>query len=207
MRYWVAAALCAATMMSACVSQAAEENVALKLNERDREYRNTGTITLRDPITGALLGSYEFATGGFGRGSAPFGTYELGAFRDTNDDPRRIGARWMIKQLGQSEDGEAYDPRVKGVRTALELHSAHHFTGTEGCIAVLGGQEVWEEFMRNLHHIIEEAGQVVFTLEGNPEAAPPASEPTPVAARHDHDEGPRKRAMHRRDNRVALGGG
>lgn len=207
MRYWVAAALCAATMMSACVSQAAEENVALKLNERDREYRNTGTITLRDPITGALLGSYEFATGGFGRGSAPFGTYELGAFRDTNDDPRRIGARWMIKQLGQSEDGEAYDPRVKGVRTALELHSAHHFTGTEGCIAVLGGQEVWEEFMRNLHHIIEEAGQVVFTLKGNPESAPPASEPTPVAAHHDHDDGPRKRAMHRRDNRVALGGG
>jgi hypothetical protein len=207
MRYWVAAALCAATMMSACVSQAAEENVALKLNERDREYRNTGTITLRDPITGALLGSYEFATGGFGRGSAPFGTYELGAFRDTNDDPRRIGARWMIKQLGQSEDGEAYDPRVKGVRTALELHSAHHFTGTEGCIAVLGGQEVWEEFMRNLHHIIEEAGQVVFTLEGNPKAAPPASEPTPVAAHHDHDDGPRKRAMRRRDNRVALGGG
>ncbi len=63
MRYWIAAALCAATMMSACVSQAADGTVAVKLNERDREYRNTGTIILRDPITGALLGSYEFATG------------------------------------------------------------------------------------------------------------------------------------------------
>jgi hypothetical protein len=41
MRYWIAAALCAATMMSACVSQAADENVAVKLNERDREYRKS----------------------------------------------------------------------------------------------------------------------------------------------------------------------
>ena len=207
MRYWVAAALCAATMMSACVSQAADESVAVKMNERDREYRNTGTITLRDPVTGALLGSYEFATGGFGRGSAPFGTYELGAFRGTNDDPRRIGPRWMIKQLGQAEDGEAYDPRVRATRTALELHSAHHFTGTLGCIAVLGGPEVWEEFMRNLLHIIDEGGQVVFTLAGNPDAAQPASERIPVATGRDHDEAPRKRAQHRRDSRVALSGG
>ena len=173
MRYWIAAALCAATMMSACVSQAADGTVAVKLNERDREYRNTGTITLRDPITGALLGSYEFATGGFGRGSAPFGTYELGAFRGRNDDPHRIGPRWMIKQQGQSEDGEAYDPRVNRVRTSLELHSARRTPGSQGCIAVLGGPEVWAEFMNNLHHIIDEIGQVVFTLEGNPEAAPP----------------------------------
>jgi hypothetical protein len=94
---------------------------------------------------------------------------------------------------------------VKVVRTALELHSAHHFTGSQGCIAVIGGPEVWEEFMHNLHHIIDEAGQVMFTLEGNPEAAPPASEPIPVAT--SHDEAPRKRALHRGDNRVALGGG
>ena len=59
--------------------------------------------------------------------------------------------------------------------------------------------------MHNLHHIIEEAGQVVFTLEGNPEAAPPVSEPIPVAT--GRNEAPRKRATQRRDNRVALGGG
>jgi hypothetical protein len=60
--------------------------------------------------------------------------------------------------------------------------------------------------MHNLHHIIDEIGQVVFTLEGNPEAAPP-SDPVPVAAGRDHDEGPRKRVTHHRDSRVALGGG
>ncbi len=204
MRYWIAAALCAATMTSASSNLATADSFAIKLNERDREYRNTGYITLRDPTTGDFLGSYEFATGGFGRGSAPFGTYEVGAFRGTNDDPRHIGARWMIKQQGQSEEGQAYDPRVKRVRTALELHSAHRVNGTQGCIAVLGGPEVWEEFMHNLHHIIDEVGQVVFTLDGNPDAAPPANEPIPVAA--GHDTGPGKRPLHR-DNRVALGGG
>jgi hypothetical protein len=164
-------------MISASVNRATAESFAIKLNEQDREYRNTGTITLRDPITGALLGRYEFATGGFGRGGAPFGTYELGAFRDTNDDPHRIGPRWMIKQQGQSEDGHAYDPRLKGIRTGLELHSAGRLRGSQGCIAVLGGPKVWEEFMYNLNHIISEVGQVAFTLVGNPEPVLAAGEP------------------------------
>lgn len=176
MRYWVAAAFCAG-MMSASVNRAAAESFAIKLNEQDREYRNTGFITLRDPRTRSLLGSYNFVTGGFGRGSAPFGTYELGAFRGANDDPQHIGPRWMIKQQGQSEDGHAYDPRLKGIRTGLELHSAGRLRGSQGCIAVLGGPEVWEEFMYNLNHIIHEVGQVAFTLVGNPEPVPAAGEP------------------------------
>lgn len=176
MRYWVTAAFCTA-MMSASVNRAAAESFAIKLNERDRQYRNTGFITLIDPTTGALLGSYKFATGGSGRGSAPFGSYELGAFRGANDDPQHIGPRWMIKQQGQSEDGHAYDPRLKGVRTGLELHSAGRLRGSQGCIAVLGGPEVWEEFMYNLNHIIKEVGRVAFTLVGNSELAPAAGEP------------------------------
>jgi len=176
MRYWVAAVFCAA-MMSASVNLAAAESFAIKLNEQDREYRNSGFITLRDPTTGALLGTYKFVTGGFGRGSAPFGTYELGAFRGTNDDPLHIGPRWMIKQQGQSEDGRAYDPQLKGIRTGLELHSAGRLLGSQGCIAVLGGPEVWEEFMYNLNHIINEVGPVAFTLVGNLEPATAAGEP------------------------------
>jgi hypothetical protein len=176
MRYWVAAAFCAA-MISASVNRAAAESFTIKLNEQDREYRNTGFITLRDPTTHSLLGSYKFVTGGFGRGSVPFGTYEIGAFRGTNDDPRHIGPRWMIKQQGQSEDGHAYDPRLKGIRTGLELHSAGRLRGSQGCIAVFGGPEVWEEFMYNLNHIINEVGQVAFTLVGNPEPALAAGEP------------------------------
>jgi hypothetical protein len=156
---------------------ASAENFAVQLNERDREYRNTGTITLRDPTTGDVLGVYEFATGGFGRGSAPFGTYEIGAFRGAADDPHRLGPRWMIRQLGQSDDGEAYDPRLNKTRTALELHAARQRPGSQGCIAVLGGPEVWRDFMSNLRYIINEAKSVMFTLAGKSDAQPAASEP------------------------------
>jgi hypothetical protein len=176
MRYWAAAVL-SATMMSGSVNRAAAETFAITLNEQKREYRNTGFITLRDPLTHSLLGSYKFVTGGFGRGSAPFGSYELGAFRGTNDDPHHIGQRWMIKQQGQSEDGHAYDPRLKGVRTELELHSAGRLRGSQGCIAVFGGPEVWKEFMDNLNHIISEANQVAFTVVGNSQPVSTASEP------------------------------
>jgi hypothetical protein len=183
MRYWVAAAVCAATIACDLTSALAADAFIVQLNERDRGYRNTGTITLRDPVSDTVLGSYDFATGGFGRGSAPFGVYEVGMFRDTNDDPHRIGPRWMIRQQGQTDDGQAYDPRVNDVRTSLELHAAKRHPGTKGCIGVLGGERVWEEFVRNLAHIIDRVGQVVFTLAGNPAGLPAAAEPTSSAPR------------------------
>lgn len=186
MRYWVAAAVCAATIACDLTRASAADAFLVQLNERDRGYRNTGTITLRDPVSDAVLGSYDFATGGFGRGSAPFGVYELGMFRDTNDDPHRIGPRWMIRQEGQPEDGQAYDPRVNDVRTSLELHAAKRRPGTKGCIGVLGGERVWEDFIRNLTRIVDQVGRVVFTLAGNPEGAPAAAaEPVSIAARSD----------------------
>lgn len=183
MRYWVAAALCAATIASDSTHASAADAFAVQLNEQDRGYRNTGTITLRDPVSDAVLGSYDFATGGFGRGSAPFGVYELGTFRDANDDPHHIGPRWMIRQQGRTEDGQAYDPRVEDVRTQLELHAAKRRPGTKGCIGVLGGERVWQEFMRNLTHIINQVGQVVFTLAGNPMGTSAAAEPMSNATR------------------------
>jgi hypothetical protein len=183
MRYWVAAAVSAATIACDLSHACAADAFIVELNERDRGYRNTGTITLRDPATDAVLGSYDFATGGFGRGSAPFGIYELGMFRDVNDDPHHIGPRWMIRQRGQTEDGQAYDPRLDDVRTALELHAAPRRAGTKGCIGVLGDEHVWQDFMRNLTHIISQVGQLVFTLAGNPLGTPAAAEPMSSAAR------------------------
>ena len=183
MRYWVAAAVCAATIACNLTRASAADAFIVQLNERDREYRNTGTITLRGPASDAVLGSYDFATGGFGRGSAPFGICELGMFRDANDDPHNIGPRWMIRQQGQREDGEAYDPKLDDVRTALELHAAKRSPGTKGCIGVLGGERVWQEFMHNLTHIISQVGRVVFTVAGNPLGAPAAGEPVSNAAR------------------------
>src|SRR5262245_7341500 len=200
MRYWVAAALWAATIASDSTHASAADAFAVQLNDQDRGSRNTGTITLRDPASDAVLGSYDFATGGFGRGSATFGVYELGAFREINDDPHRIGPRWLIRTQGQTEDGQACAPRVKDVRTSLELHAAKRHPGTKGCLGVLGGERVWEEFVRNLAHIIDQVGQVVFTLAGNPEGAAVA-EPVSIAARSDTTRV--LRVSHRRKARPA----
>jgi len=194
MRHWIATALCAATIACILVSAATADTFVVQLNERDRQYRNTGVIILRDPMSETVLGTYEFATGGHGRGSAPFGLYEIGAFRGVNDDPHHIGSRWMIRQLGQPEDGQAYDPRLKDTRTQLELHAAKRRAGTYGCIAVLGGQSVWNDFMRNLGQILNQVGRVAFVLTGNPQAAPATAESVSFSAAPAH--APRKRGLH-----------
>jgi len=48
---------------------------------------------------------------------------------------------------------------------------------------VLGGPDVWQDFMRNLNHIINGAQQVVFTLAGNSDAVPATGE---LALRNGH---------------------
>ena len=41
---------------------------------------------------------------------------------------------------------------------------------------MLGGPEVWQDFMRNLNHIIDQSKRVIFTLAGNLDALPAGSE-------------------------------
>jgi hypothetical protein len=125
-------------------------------------YFNSGEITLRDPVSDKVLGKYQFVSGGFGRGSAPFGHYEIGAFR--NDG--WIGPRWEIRQRGL-EDGEAWDSRIRDMRTGIELHMMHgpgHIKGTLGCIGVLGGPKVWAEFRKHLNYIRNLIGVIKFDL-------------------------------------------
>jgi hypothetical protein len=42
-------------------------------NTGERAYKNQGSLVLRDPKTGAVLGSYPYVTGGGGKGSLPEG--------------------------------------------------------------------------------------------------------------------------------------
>lgn len=125
-----------------------------------RGYFYGGTITLRDPDTGLLIGTYRFGTGGAARGSAPFGEYVLGEYRQDG----WIGRRWNLRQPGWDE-GEVWDPRLKDVRTWIELHMAHTATGaTFGCISVLGGEEVWARFVGQMQGLVARLGQVRFTV-------------------------------------------
>ena len=142
------------------------QSITVTLNEQSRSYRNTGTISLR--YGEGVPTSYRFATGGFGRGSAPFGFYVIGAFRGLDDDPNNIGPRWMLRGPKAKDDGDSYDPKLGDMRYYIELHRARRSSGTQGCLGVLTDADGWKDFMAKLNLIIAQGGPVAFILEGNP---------------------------------------
>lgn len=145
--------------------------ITVTLAQKAKAHRNSGVITLRDPFEDTVLGEYRFVTGGSGRGSAPFGTYEIGTYRDDpgtsfTKDTREFRRRWMIRQVGLG-DGEATDRG--GKRVLLELHSLHGSGVTAGCIGVAGGTKVWNEFVANMEYLRETVGTLGFELAANPD--------------------------------------
>lgn len=133
----------------------------IKIDDGVRKYRNTCTITMRDPVSSVIMGVYHCVTGGYSRGSAPLGSYEIGKFR--NDG--RIGPRWNLRQLGHDE-GEVWDPKLKDMRTGIELHGGHKMDGTQGCIGINEPSDVYDRFMHQLRYIIGMVGTVTFDLLG-----------------------------------------
>lgn len=140
--------------------------IEIVARETHRQHKLTGTITLREPITNRVLGVYEFVSGGFGRGSAPWGKYEIGAFRDDG----WIGPRWEVHQIGvDPRDGDsAWDPRVGAMRTWIQIHTMHgfgHLRGTLGCFGVYGGPEVWAKFQGQMRFLLAWFGVLQFDFE------------------------------------------
>lgn len=151
------------TVLIACIVSAMASPIEVKFDQTSREYKNSGTFILHEPVTDKVLGKYRFITGGCGRGSAPFGKYIIGPFRGTDDDPHHIGERWMIHHPGR-DNGEAWDPKIEDVRVDLELHALHvgHVKCTFGCIGIDGGPDVWKDFENKLRFLIAWNGIVTF---------------------------------------------
>lgn len=134
--------------------------VTVTIDRPERGYFYGGEIALRDPDTGLVLGRYRFGSGGAARGSAPFGEYIVGEYREDSN----IGPRWNLRQHGRGE-GEVWDPQIKDVRTWIELHMAHTRDGaTFGCLSVLGGEEVWARFVGQMQGLVARLGRVTFTV-------------------------------------------
>ena len=128
------------------------------VEKEKRAFKNTGTITLPDPETKELR-TFNFVTGGGGRGSAPTGIYDI--------DPNMmrggsLGDRWVLTQKGQRHD-TAWDPEQNLTRYNLRIHQAHG-QGTLGCIGILGGSKVYEDFQRRLIHVISQGKKVSLNL-------------------------------------------
>ena len=192
MRWFIALIYCAANI----ALSANAGSVDFKLHEKGRQYRNTGEVTLTDPVNGQILGKYPFATGGYARGSAPFGTYILGRFRDLNDDNLGIGKRWMISNPDVPEQGMVYDAKLKDWRTEIELHRARRTSGTMGCISVLVSMETWLKFIDQINYIQAKSGLITFTLEGNPDASAETADWLPLERYYKHTTA-RKHVAHR----------
>lgn len=120
----------------------------------------TGTITLREPSTDEILGTYEFVSGGRGRGAVPFGKYAVGGF---------LGNRWDF-HAPDAPDGEMWDERVRDMRFDMQIHANSDLPWTLGCIGILGRPQTWTTFSQHLHHIIDVQGVVRFEIK-QPESA------------------------------------
>lgn len=126
-----------------------------------------GTLTLRDPNSGEVLGTYDFNNGGFGLGSIPNGTYEVSGGYMRNDKSGMIsdgvGYSFVLTQEGMAA-GTADDPRYGTDRSLLRIHPDGNNAGTEGCIGIIGNAEVQRAFYEQAQALAAANGGA-FTLE------------------------------------------
>jgi hypothetical protein len=80
--------------------------------------------------------SFNFVSGGRGRGSAPFGTYRMGALSGF----RAPKGTWVPGY----HLSDAYDPFVKDTRRGLFIHPGHD--ASAGCVAIR--KDEWPSFVK-----------------------------------------------------------
>lgn len=142
-----------------------------------RKYLYSGVIIIRDPLSRAVMGTYPFASGGAGRGSAPFGVYDLGEFLDQGTDK----ARWSVHQEGKP-DGEVWDQRLGDERTEIQLHRG--WSGNSlGCFAVQVGQKAWKIFVKQINYLLTFNNNLSFDVEGEEDASESITSPKEQARR------------------------
>jgi len=80
--------------------------------------------------------SFNFVSGGRGRGSAPFGTYQVGSLSGFKAPQGTWVPGYRLS--------DAYDPYVKDTRTGLFIHPGHD--ASSGCVAIRKDQ--WPSFVK-----------------------------------------------------------
>ncbi len=79
---------------------------------------------------------FDFVSGGRGRGSAPFGTYQVGPLSGF----KTPSGTWVPG----FHLSDAYDPFVKDTRTGLFIHPGHN--ASAGCVAIR--KDEWSSFVK-----------------------------------------------------------
>ncbi|MGV3624646.1 MAG: peptidoglycan-binding protein [Archangium sp.] len=90
--------------------------------------------------------TYDFRSGGHGRGSLPAGQYEIRPHLwSRNDRSMSVGG------VGYSfAVSDKYDSRVGGTRRLLRIHPDGGTAGTEGCIGIVGNAAVQRQFREDM---------------------------------------------------------
>jgi len=102
--------------------------------------------------------SFDFVSGGRGRGSAPFGTYRVGPLSGFKAQKGTWVPGYHLS--------DAYDPFVKDTRTGLFIHPGHN--ASAGCVAVR--QNEWASFVKAMEGTAKAGSPLAIRL--GPESEP-----------------------------------
>ncbi len=98
--------------------------------------------------------TYNFRSGGHGRGSLPKGNYEITRHLDSRND-----ASMSVGGVGFSfAMSDKFDARVGGTRTLLRVHPDGRGPGTEGCLGIVGDAATQRRFRADMQAAIRASG-------------------------------------------------
>ena len=103
--------------------------------------------------------SYDFRSGGHGRGSLPAGTYTVTPHMNSRSD-----ASMSVGGVGYSFAlSDKFDSRVGDTRKLLRIHPDGGTAGTMGCIGIVGNGDVQRRFREDMRAELNRNGGS-FTL-------------------------------------------
>ncbi|MGC4120761.1 MAG: peptidoglycan-binding domain-containing protein [Myxococcales bacterium] len=112
-----------------------------------RNQMTTGTLTVNGH-------TYDFRSGGYGKGSLPQGTYTV-----TEHMHSRNTRGMVVGGVGYSFAlNDKYDARVGATRTELRIHPDGGSAGTNGCIGIVGDANVQRRFRADMEAAIRANG-------------------------------------------------
>jgi|GEM_PF-973064 len=147
-------------------SVADRQNVASGQNGLAQIERTTRAGQRNQMVEGSVTvngHSYQFRSGGHGRGSLPTGTYNVTRHLDSRSDK----ASMMVGGVGYSfAMSDKFDPRVGDTRQLLRIHPDGRSAGTEGCMGIVGDAATQRRFRDDMLAEIRRNGGS-FSLQVN----------------------------------------
>jgi hypothetical protein len=111
--------------------------------------RTTNAGARNQMVTGQVTvngHTYDFRSGGFGRGSLPRGDYTVTRHLDSRSTPGMV-----VGGVGYSfAMSDKFDRRVGATRTQLRIHPDGGSPGTEGCFGIVGNAATQRQFRADM---------------------------------------------------------